>query len=147
MACEGCGTSSCCCGEITRIKGGIHPEHLRTRTKVLEANRRYQLTNIPSHFCTAVMGIQKLAADKYVTIRIFSSEDPDDTSLDSTRLMFSLVSGQGQIESTKHAYGLPFLGGIFVECLSEDDNSRVFINMVTVDRDNFSPAYQRSEYT
>ena len=149
MACEGCGTSSCCCGEITRIKGGIHPEHLITTARVMRTNRRYQLFNSPAHFCTATIGIQKLAADRYATLRLFSTSDPNDPEQDQTALMFSLVSGQGHIESSVQAYGLPFLSGMYAELIVQpyDADARVFINMITVARDNFSPAYQRSDET
>ena len=155
MACgEDCGSSGCCCGELTRLRGGIHPDHLIHINGIFDVNRRYQIYREPCHvnFLSAFPVVT--ASGKRILVRFFNAlvtSETDTLEVDDqqTKIMISFTdSATSFVDAHKDTFGSYFPNGLYVEIVSNDNaTAKIALTGIVIDRNNFSPAYQREDET
>ena len=165
MACEGCGTSGCCCAPVSQFANtrvaGIHPEHVNHETFVLSAQEpstsgtwgiRYQLIQPSIH----VVGLSIFADPnnvetstdlKGVSVTLYTTEDPDSTAEDVVKHIITLKPG-GSYTFGDDIVGCWFDYGVYAQVVgnsaatgSGTSDDKVILNISYVERENYSPAY------
>ena len=170
MACEGCGTSGCCCAPVSQFANsrvaGIHPEHVRHEMFVLSASEpsvegvwgvRYQLVNESIHLvglsAFADPNIVATSSDvKVVGIIFYTANDPDSLISYDSKHAVTLQPGESYTFS-EDIVGSWYDYGMFAQVVgnsgaigSGSSDDKVIINLSYVPREFYSPAYADSDH-
>jgi hypothetical protein len=165
MACEGCGTSGCCCAPVSQFANtrvsGLHPETVVHQTFALTASEpsadgpwgiRYQLVPESVHlvglsFFADPNNVATSTDLKGIAVTLYATEDPDTDAEDVVKFIVTLKPGES------YTFGDEILGcwfdfGIYAQVVgnsaaigSGTSDDKVVLNISHVERINYSPAY------
>ena len=152
--CEGCGTSSCCCGEITRIRGGLHSDVFIHIVQIIETNKKYQLCNFDCNLVHFSIWPRDITDAKRMTARLYSSyysaetdsETAESSAGGSILMLGATASTTEPVVADDMYFGSWFPHGVYVETTGHQNpstkvNDLMVVNAIVIERENFSPAY------
>lgn len=126
----------CCCDPK------VHPDHLVSESVYLEAGKRYQIVPHTCHLLNAEATVYISAGTDATYVKLFTSDDPDDETLDDTYWTLTLGKEAGSSAWTPTSMeGTTFHRGVFASVVSSDTTARVVVNVVAVLREHYTPAF------